>query len=384
MATDSPFPEDAAAVTDTAPDGIPPDSLPTGLPPDGLPPDGLPPDGLPLDGLPAGLTPGLPPDLSPDKIQSFCESNPTQMPCASLPGLYQYRINLPANAIFLTLFCLSLIWFCVVLARNRRGALFTLAMVAGLLCEIFGYANRIINFDNQWSVLPFALQFSLITLGPTCMAAGIYMCLSRIVSAVGIDNSRIPGDYYTKFFVPCDIMALLLQAIGGAVTATSVIGGRSPDTGNRILIFGLVLQILTLAGFIGAATDFSIRTYRRRKRLGRAAFSHHPAFVRLRSTMRFRGFVGALALATLCIFCRSVFHLAELSEGITGPIFGNQGLFIFFEGVLIVIAAFALNVMNPILTAPELFPGGGFALWKKEAAPPPVIVHKVVDWNDKV
>ncbi|PFH59268.1 hypothetical protein XA68_12608 [Ophiocordyceps unilateralis] len=332
--------------------------------------------------IPPAQQPGPLPTTQAE-IQKFCEGNPTLTPCSDLPGLYQYRIDIVPNVLFLALYCISLLWFCTVLARTRRGAFFTLAMVAGLLCEILGYAARIVNWRNQWNVLAFALQFSLITLGPTCMAASIYMCLSRIVSAVGIDNSRIPEDYYTKFvgwqFVPCDLVALILQGIGGAVTATSVIGGRSPDTGNRMLIFGLVLQLLTLAGFIGAALDFSFRAYRRRKRLGPAAFSHHPAFVRLRSTRRFKGVVVALALATLCIFMRSLFHLAELSEGITGPIFANQGLFIGFEGVLIVIAVYSLNIMNPMQSAPELFPSNSFALWKSEPAPPPVITHKVID-----
>ncbi|PHH86934.1 hypothetical protein CDD83_9559 [Cordyceps sp. RAO-2017] len=82
----------------------------------------------------------------------------------------------------------------------------------------------------------------------------------------------------------------------------------------------------------------------------------------MRASARFRGFLAALALSTVCILWRSAFRLAELREGWRGPVLARQGLFIGFEGVLVLVAVVALNVFHPVLCAPELFrPGAAFA-----------------------
>ncbi|KAG6038214.1 hypothetical protein E4U41_004430, partial [Claviceps citrina] len=80
-----------------------------------------------------------------------------------------------------------------------------------------------------------------------------------------------------------------------------------------------------------------------------------PRLVRMRRTLRFRLFLGALALATVLILWRSCFRVAELSEGWTGPIMADEEMFIWFEGVLILVAVAALNVCHPGVCARELF-----------------------------
>ncbi|RDA90728.1 hypothetical protein CP533_4043 [Ophiocordyceps camponoti-saundersi (nom. inval.)] len=304
------------------------------------------------------------------ELTNFCNDNPKVIPCSQLPGLYQYRIDVAPNAIFLVIFCVSLLWYGAVLFRTRRGLAFSLAMMAGLLCEIMSYSGRIASFQNQWNLVAFVIEEIFIGLGPTFMAAGLYLCLGNIVAAFGAENSRIPQNYYTRIFIPGDLLALTFQAAGGAATAKNVLSGQPSETSNRVLIVGLVFQLVTLTGFITASIDFAFRAHRRWKAVGQAAFTQHPAYVRLRKTMRFRGFVAALTLATACILWRSIFHLIELSEPIPGPIRGNQGLFIAFEGVLIVIAVLSLNIFNPVLFH---HPADG---------PAPVITHQVIEWKD--
>lgn len=160
-------------------------------------------------------------------------------------------------------------------------------------------------------------------------------------------------------FIPCDVVSLILQAVGGAMAATAAHSHDSADIGSNIMVGGLAFQVFTMLVFITASLDFALRTYRRHKALGSAALSQDPALVRMRSTLRFKLFLGALALASLLILWRSAFRVAELSEGWTGPIMADQGMFIGFEGVLIVVAVLVLNVFHPGICAKELFEVGG-------------------------
>lgn len=93
------------------------------------------------------------------------------------------------------------------------------------------------------------------------------------------------------------------------------------------------------------SVDFAISTFTRYRKLGASAFdeSNHQ----LRSSKRFRGFLVALAFATLCIFTRSVYRVAELSEGWSGKLIKTQRYFIGLEGAVVSAAVFALNIYHP-------------------------------------
>lgn len=120
--------------------------------------------------------------------------------------------------------------------------------------------------------------------------------------------------------------------------------GSNIAPGNNIMIAGLAFQVFTLFAFIVLAVDFAIRTLRNQSKL-----DHDPVLVTLRASLRFRLFLGALSLSTICIFWRCVFRVAELSDGWTGPIMKQQDLFVGFEGVMVVVAVLLLNVWHPNL-----------------------------------
>ncbi|KAI1417218.1 RTA1-domain-containing protein [Hypoxylon sp. FL1857] len=262
-------------------------------------------------------------------------------------SFYPYRIDIVPNAVFTGMFSLSLILFLAVFAFTRRGGVFTIAMVLGLICEILGYIGRIMSWDNQWSENGFLMQICCLTIAPAFLAAGIYLCIRRIVFAFGPENSRIPPKYYTRIFIPCDIISLVLQAAGGGMASAAFHSGNSTDTGDDIMLAGLAFQVFTLLVFMILSADFLINTQRRRRALGTAALDQDPEMVAVRGSWLFRGFLVALALSTVCIFWRSVFRVAELSRGWTGPLMKRQDLFIGFEGVMITVAVWALNIFHP-------------------------------------
>lgn len=277
----------------------------------------------------------------------YCFNNPDFALCDQVRSFYQYRVDLAPNAALLAIFSLSLIAYIVTWIITRVGTAFNIALILGLICEILGYAGRIMSWDNPWSENGFLIQICCLTIGPAFMAAGIYLCLRRIVSAFGAENSRLPPEYYTRIFIPCDVISLVLQALGGAIASIASHNHDSPDLGSNIMIAGLAFQVFTILAFIIASLDFAIRTVRRHRALGESAFDQNPAVKRVRDSLRFRLFLGALALAAFCILWRSAFRVAELSEGWEGPVMGDQAMFVGFEGILIVVAVAALNIFHP-------------------------------------
>jgi hypothetical protein len=123
------------------------------------------------------------------------------------------------------------------------------------------------------------------------------------------------------------------------------------------MVAGLAFQVFTLGIFMTLCLDFFLRTLARHRQLGEAAFD--PAFIALRADWKFRGFLGALALATICIFWRSVYRVIELAEGWTGDLIRRQNLFIAFEGVMVVVAVLALNAFHPAVCFKEGVEGAG-------------------------
>ncbi|KAK6581654.1 hypothetical protein PZA11_005351 [Diplocarpon coronariae] len=290
--------------------------------------------------------------------------------CPLDSSYYFYRVSLAANATFIALFALSLLGFLLAFASTRRATAFHIAMACGLVLEVAGYAGRILSWKNQWHEEGFLVQIVCLTIAPAFIAGGIYLCLRRIVYAFGPENSRIAPGTYTRFFIPCDLLSLLLQAAGGGMASAASHQHRSTKVGDHLMVAGLAFQVFTLLVFMILCIDFARRTRQRYTSLGEAAFDQNPNFVRLRRSIKFRGCVGALTLATICIFWRSVYRVAELAEGWTGSLIQRQWLFVGFEGVMVVVACLALNLFNPAFAFPEGVAGlGGLGSKRKLKRP---------------
>jgi len=144
--------------------------------------------------------------------------------------------------------------------------------------------------------------------------------------------------------------------------------GTDIETGDNIMIAGLAFQVFTLLIFIGCSLDFAYRVYTRNRTLGADAFDQSDVARRTRNSVLFKGLLASLAISTILIFWRSVFRVAELSGGWEGELMGRQDLFIGFEGVMIIVACFVLNVFHPSVCFKEMMEGaGGFRSKKKGA-----------------
>lgn len=133
---------------------------------------------------------------------------------------FTYIPNLGGNAFLAALFgvcCLAQIG----LGIRYKTLGFMIAAICGLALEVIGYASRILMHQNPFSKNDFLIYLVCLTIAPAFLSACIYLCLARIIVVYGEDISRFQSRIYTILFCTCDFIALLLQAIGGAIASTA-------------------------------------------------------------------------------------------------------------------------------------------------------------------
>jgi hypothetical protein len=107
----------------------------------------------------------------------------------------------------------------LVLGIKYRAWGFMAATTIGMVTEVIGYIGRIMMHNNPFSKDNFLIYLVTLTIAPAFLSAAIYLCLARIVVVYGEERSRIRPRTYTILFCSCDFLALLLQAIGGAIAS---------------------------------------------------------------------------------------------------------------------------------------------------------------------
>ena len=124
------------------------------------------------------------------------------------------------------------------------------------------------------------------------------MLTFRSVLYISPQASRFKPQYFYYAFIPCDILSLILQAVGGAMSSTS--NGDS-TTGVNIALAGLAFQVFTLVAFAAFVVDYIIRS--------------RSVWVATKYPTKFIIFNVFLTLATILIFIRCSYRLYELREG---------------------------------------------------------------------
>lgn len=178
------------------------------------------------------------------------------------------------------------------------------------MCEAIGYVGRIMLHYDAFGANGFYIQICCLTMAPAFFSASIYFCLGDIItlfdpasSAAKNVNADVRGDDETVaaeplpaqqrisrfanpkktlagIFIPCDMVSLVLQAMGGGMAAMSIDQGEDSTqnkVGTNLMIAGLVWQVISLSGFCALTVDFAIRVYSRRNQGSSPASSSSPA-----------------------------------------------------------------------------------------------------------
>ncbi|RYC55429.1 hypothetical protein CHU98_g10778 [Xylaria longipes] len=244
-------------------------------------------------------------------------------------SIFQYRPSLAANITFIVLHFVLMLTH-LGLGFRLGNWWFSGGMIAGCVSNIIGYGARVLMWQNPFSFNGFLLQIIFIGSAPVFYTAAIYVTITRAVENLDESLSRIKPKLYYLIFIFCDILALTLQAVGGALSSIS---NGANAAGVNLALTGLIFQVVTLLAFVALLADYLFRYFRDKP----AATVSAP----------FKLFLGSLSVAILLILVRCAYRVAELSSGYDGALFHDEPLFIGLEGVLIVLAVVALCTGHP-------------------------------------
>jgi len=217
---------------------------------------------------------------------------------------------------------------------------YMIAMLMGLVLEVVGYVGRIMLHDSPFDNNNFLMYLVTLTIAPALMTAAIYLCLARIIHVYGPHLSYFKPRTYTLTFCGCDLVSLVLQALGGALASTADTEADS-NLGKNIMLAGLGFQVFSLILFALCCGDFALRVWK-----GRGTWNDR--YLDLVSSRLFKSFLFGLLVACVTIFVRSVYRCVELSGGFNGTLFvSDEAVFMVLEGVMIIIACSCLTILHP-------------------------------------
>ncbi|KAG8834959.1 hypothetical protein FRC17_006262 [Serendipita sp. 399] len=280
-------------------------------------------------------------------------SNTTQiLPEPRIP--YGY---VPTEAVciaFLTLFAVSGLIHTFQAIKYRTWWMIA-TLTVGCLGECIGWAGRLWSSRNPTLLDPFLMQITTTIISPSFMSAANFTILGFIIRTIGQQHSRLSPRWYLIIFISLDLVSLIVQAIGGARASAAAQNHEDADPGGRIMLYGIVLQMiaLTIYCILGAEVliryytnrpvralpeqhDESVETLDEKKSDGRAALDRNNKLMLL-----------ALVITTVFLFIRAIYRTIELNDGWDGSIITNQNLFNWLDGMPITVVTYTFNILHP-------------------------------------
>ncbi|KAH7176917.1 RTA1 like protein-domain-containing protein [Dactylonectria macrodidyma] len=260
-----------------------------------------------------------------------------------------YGPNLGASIFFAIGFGLLFI-ASVTLGIWKKTYTYAAAIALGLLLETLGHVGRALMHDNPWNKGAFQLQICAIILAPTFICVSIYLTLKHVTLSISPAISRIAPKWYPIIFLPADVSCLVLQALGGGLAAAAK--RDKPDlldAGNRLIIAGIVLQVVVLGVFGLMALDYLVRA---KKCLEGPEIT--ASGLRTWKDKRFRSFGGAVLAAYIMIFTRCIYRIAEMAGGWGNHIMQDEPSFLILDSTLILVASALLTIYHPGLFFPQM------------------------------
>ncbi|KAF9647550.1 RTA1-domain-containing protein [Thelephora ganbajun] len=256
---------------------------------------------------------------------------------------YGYIPSLSVTIIFTILFAFSTIIHLGQSIRYKLRYLLYTAVAAGLF-EITGWAARLYSHYHPDKLGPYLVQTVTTINGPTPLVAAYFVILAEIIRRLGPCYSRLRPKLYAIVFVIADLVALSVQGVGGALAAIAAGNHKNPEKGGRIMLGGIVFQMLAITIYMGLAVEFVYRFWSNKPFKGR---DDVPPSGRYTLDHSIKLMLVGSTLSSLMIYVRSVYRTIELVDGWGGRIIKNELYFDVMDGAMIVASMYCLNIFHP-------------------------------------
>lgn len=159
-------------------------------------------------------------------------------------------------------------------------------------------------------------------------SAAIYTTVSTMIKLYGTEYAPMRPILILWIFIVCDVVATVIQVAGAALVGVAYSHQKDPTTPNNILLAGLAFQVFSFAVFllILAATLFKARNSA--------------------ATVRWT-FIVALVVATVAVYLRTCFRLAETAEGLMRALSTHEVYFGCLEFLPIIVAVYLFTWWHP-------------------------------------
>ncbi|KAF4493956.1 RSB1-integral membrane transporter [Fusarium agapanthi] len=274
-----------------------------------------------------------------DALRSGCQSL-----IEGIDTSYDYVPTLGAGIAFCVLFGLSLFGHFVQFVRKRQWTSF--AFGVGALTEVIGWAGRTWSSECPYNNDAFLMQIITLIIAPTFITAGLYVILGALINRLGRESSVLGPRMYAIVFLSCDIIALIVQAVGGAMASTEsdkIDGDTKP--GTNIMVAGIVFQMAAMVVFAALVIDFLRRVFVKKSYLKsrKQGISDGNALPKAYTWL-----LAAVFISLTMIFIRSIYRTVELLQGWSGYLITHEGYFIGLDGATMVVAIAVFNFFDPV------------------------------------
>lgn len=275
-------------------------------------------------------------------------------------NLYSMNLNMAANIIFTVLFLLAFIFHIILFLRSKQFY-FGIAMFCGTGLEWAGYLSRALSVNDLTNEDKFLCQIICLTIAPAFIMGGIYYLLAQLLvchtSSSRSEYSLIKPLWFTYIFVFCDVLSLVIQAIGGGIAAVSLETNDSTDNGTHIMVAGIAYQVFSMSLFLFLLFHFLFKIFFRanpeikfsisnlfalffntkngkelRAKLDPYYNSHYQE---VRSRKVFGYFPIILLLSVIFIYIRCIYRVVELAQGWTGYLITHEAFVMTLDAMMI-------------------------------------------------
>lgn len=297
-------------------------------------------------------------------------------------NMYGTYLKHAPNIIYLVLFG-GIFSYLVGMLYKSRYHWFNVTFVCGYALEVIGFIGRILSFKDLTNLNYFLCGFVSLTIAPALIMGGIYILFAQCVVIHGRKFSVLKPMWYSYFFIVCDLISLVIQAIGGATSSAAAQDHSDPQLGTNIMIAGIAFQVAAMTVFLIFWLEFLRRLYFKKfddKNVPGDYHSHplakpsvrnfvkllfntpsvrayieqyrepvyNPRFASIRNRKMFPYFPLFVTIAVLAIYIRCVYRVVELAQGFSGYLITHEVYLMVLDALMIAICGLIFIPMHPV------------------------------------
>lgn len=306
-----------------------------------------------------------------------------------------HRLSRPANIIFLVVFAIMVLTTLLMWYKSRYWW-FNVTWTCGTVLEFLGYLGRVLSFGDMTNFDYYILQLVCLTLSPVFLMAAIYNLFGQLVVIHGRHYSWLKPMYYSYIFITCDVISLVVQAVGGGLSAVAASEYDDVDPGTYTMIAGIAFQVFSMSVFLlfwfrfvwnmyfmdvnneKIGNPLQKKTFANYLKLlinGKSANEYKqnelekyyvPQHRKIRERKLYNFYALGITLAVIAVFIRCIYRVVELAQGFSGYLITHEVYIMTLDATMIAICCIIF-----VLFHPQIIMGTGNVIGLKSMANSP-------------